>query len=516
MKLTSLLAIVHICLILFVASVPICFAGDADEGKGVPDKESSSMEKVEVITLGSMEQAEKFAGDLEKSGYKTMIVTVSNQVYKVFILINKKDLNNPQPSGGLSQGAAENKTMQNSYEADQSPSWDVLGKQHHYVHASLTLSGVYTDNALNSRTNKQSDFSTILSPQIWLGFPLGLNLGPLSLSLRSPGGSLLTRQMPDSQSHLQASLYYMPNFTLSSSSGGLAYGDVPSQTLGGSILLLGNRFSLLTEDQYEFAHQAQEAGSVTLTGKDNRYNSNLFNAALSYESRSRLGFQVGYSNFITRYNSELSSFQDRQDNTLYASVSYKLSPKMRLIADYRYLNIAYDKSNELDSNEHYLMAGIEWDITAKSKGLLKVGYEVKDFEHTNESFGDFSFEAQIDHSFTPRTSFSLRAFRKTSETNVSGMAFSVTDGLETKLQHSVNPRLTSSAGFLIMSDNYKTWPDLTGGFDSMLYQVNLALQYSFRRWLKGGIGYAYTIRNSSEPELQYRSNAFYFNITVAM
>jgi hypothetical protein len=511
----------HVCLIfLCITSALPCFAEGVEEINNISEKELIALEKVEVITLGSREKAESFAAELERSGYKTIVTAEdkgARQNFKVFILVNKNDRNIPDLSGGLSQGPADNKTTQDEapggYKPDKKSSWEILGRRHRYVHGSLTLSGIYTDNALNSRTDKKSDFSTILTPQIWLGFPLSLNLGPLSISLRSPGGRLLTKQSSDSQSRFQASLYYIPNIALTSSSGGLAYGKVPAQTLGGSLSYLGNRFSLLAEDQYEFSQQEQRSGVAATPGVNDRYNSNLLNLSLSYTSRNRLGFQLGYSNFTTGYKSELNSFRDRQDNVFYASAAYKLSHKMGLIVDYKYLIISYDNSGELDSNEHYLMGGISWNITAKSKGLLKAGYGVKKFDSSGRSFSSISFEGQLDHRFTPKTSLAFSAYRKTSETNVTGMAFSLTNGLEVKLNHSMNPRLTSSAGFLIVNDHYKTFPELTGGFDSRLYRVNLSLQYTFRRWLKGGIGYAYTINNSSRSELEYRSNMFYFNIT---
>jgi hypothetical protein len=522
-KFTPLLLILHICLILCIVSTSPCFAGDEEEIKNIPEKELIPLEKIELITLGSREEAENFAGEMERSGYRTIVIPDDkgdDQGYKVYILINKKDRNIPDHSGELSQGPADDKTTQDEapgYKSDKKPSWEILGRRHRYVHASLSLSGIFTDNALNSTSDKESDFSTFLSPAIWIVFPSSTqNVAPLSLSLRSPGGSLLTRQWPDSLLHFQASLYYKTDIPLTSSSGGLAYGKIPSQTLIGRLLLLGNRFSLLAEDQYEFSHQEQEAGDVAKPGEQDRYNSNLLNVALSYASRNRFVFQVGYSHFITGYKSDLGSFRDRRDNGLSASVTYKLSPKIGLIAEYKYLDISYDKSSELDSSEHYLMGGISWNITAKSKGLLRAGYGVKNFDHSLGSYSSFSFEAQLDHRFTPKTSLSFSAYRKTNETNVMGMAFSLTNGLDVKLRHLLTSRLTSSAGFLIANDNYKKWPELTGDIDSRLYQVDLAFQYSFRRWLKGGIGYAYTIKNSSRSELEYRSNTFYFNITSAI
>jgi hypothetical protein len=189
---------------------------------------------------------------------------------------------------------------------------------------------------------------------------------------------------------------------------------------------------------------------------------------------------------------------------------------MSLIGQYRYLNISYDNSSELDSNEHYFMGGISWDISAKSKGLLLAGYVVKNFDHFSKSYDGFSFEAQLDHRFTPKTSLLVNAYRKTSETDVTSMDFSVTDGLEIRLQHLLTPRLTSYAGLLIENDHYKKGPDFSERIDSTVYQVNLGLQYALKRWLKGGIGYSYTIKDSSVSEFEYRSNMFYFNITTAI
>ncbi|MFZ2199088.1 MAG: outer membrane beta-barrel protein [Thermodesulfovibrionales bacterium] len=507
MKFTPLLLIPYLCLILCFTSAPPCFAGDAEEIENIQAKELIPLEKVEVITLGSREKAEGFANELEKSGYKTMISTGDKGDYKVFILMDKKDRNLPDLSGYTSQGPTDK----------NKPSWEILGRQHRNVHASLTLSGIYTDNALNSSSDKTSDFSTILSPAIWILFPYsGQSITPLSLSLRTPGGRLLAIQRPEPLMHYQASLYYRTDIPLTSSSDGLVYGRIPAHTLNGKILLSGNRFSLFAEDQYEFSHLEQEAGIVANPDDQDRYDSNLFNILLSYTSRNRLAFQVGYSNFMIGYKSDLDSFRDRQDNGFSAAVSYKVSQRMSLIVDYRYLNIAYDDTNDLDSSEHFFMGGISWDITAKSKGLLMAGYNVKNFDRFSGSYESFSLEAQLDHRFTPKTSLLVNAYRKPNETNIEGTDFSLTEGLEVRLQHLLTSRLTSSAAFLIINEHYKEGPDFDEIIDSEIYQVKLALQYAFKRWLKGGIGYAYTLKNSSVSELEYRSNTLYFNITAAI
>jgi hypothetical protein len=188
---------------------------------------------------------------------------------------------------------------------------------------------------------------------------------------------------------------------------------------------------------------------------------------------------------------------------------------MSLLAEYKYISITYDRDSLLDSSEHYFLGGLSWDITAKSKGLIKAGYVVKDFEHDSGRHDDFSFEVQLDHQLTPRTSLLASAFRKTSETNLADMSFSVTNGFETRLRHMLTARITTSAGFLFAEERYEDESGLTESVDSRTYQGVLECQYEFRRWLKGRVGYAYTQKDSSRDDLEYKTNSLFFLITLS-
>ncbi len=487
---------------------------------------SSPLKKSKYFLSIPLEKAERFAQTLEGSGYRALILTESSadqHLYRVFILI---DQDQQHAAGSISSGEPEvpvekAETVQYQdkelYEAATKPLWNILGRQKRYVYGSLTVAGIYTDNVLNSKSDKQSDFSTLLSPAIWLVAPYTRQeVAPLSLSPRSPGGNLLGRQWPDSPFRYQASLYYRADIPLTSSSGYLHYGKTPAQTLSGKLLIKGNRLSLLFEDQYEYSYHEKEAGVVTRAGEHDRYNSNFFGVTLTYDTRHRFFLSGGYSFFFTKYRSDISDFRNREDNSFFGSLSYRVSPKLSLLAEYRFFGISYDKTGELDSNEHYILGGVSWDITAKSKGILKAGFGLKEFDHPLGSYNYFTFELQLDHRLTPKTSVIFNAFRKSSETDVSGMSFSLTNGLDVRLQHILTARFTSTAGFLIADDRYEKGLTLTEDVDSTIYQTYLALQYEFRRWLKGTVGYAYTVKDSSLSELEYRSNTFYFSLTSAI
>jgi polysaccharide biosynthesis protein VpsM len=479
----------------------LCFGADGQETRNLT-------EKLEMATFGSFDEAADYLQKLRESGYHAQIeagtADKDQTAFQVYVLISKNAYYPLDYSVLPEKMEPAGKTGR---------PWSLLGIRRANLHGSLALSGIYTDDVLNSKDHKQSDFSTVLSPSIWIAVPaIKKNVAPFRLSLRSPGGFLLTRDWPDVlYNHYQTYLFYRADIPLTSSSGTYRYGRSPAHTASGNLLLRGNRFTLFLEDHYESSHEEREAGVVLSPGQQGRYNSNSFGVALLYETRNRLLLSGGYSHFFTKYSSRLNDFRNREDDGLFASLTYRLSPRISFMTEYRFFDITYDKAGALDSSEHYILGGVSWDFTAKTKGTLKAGYAVKDFSNSPEIYEHFSVEGQLDYRFTPKTLIAANVYRKTSETNLSGMAFSVTDGLDLRLQHLLNPKITTTAGFVFLHDQYKNL-QLADTVTADTYQWSLAVQYAFRTWLKGNLGYAFTRKNSSLRELEYDRNTLFFTI----
>jgi len=473
----------------------------------------------EQILMGSFQvrqEAENFMKKLEESGYRTLLKTVGSgddQTHNVYVFVE-------DPNGLLSEaGAISGQTLNGTAAAKngsyEKPSWDILGKKKRYLHGSLSLSGIYTDNVLNSRNNKQSDFSTYFAPALWLTYPnTNQNVAPFDLSLRSPGGYLLGKDWPDSLFRYQATLYYRPVIPLTSSSGFLRTGKAPSHTVVGSLRLQGNRFSLSLEDQLDLAQQELEPGGITVPGSEGRYDSNYFAASIHYETRNRIVLGAGYSHFAVRHKAETDQFRDRQDHGFFASLSYKLSPRLRLVAEYRFFDILYDFADLRNSREQYLMGGFTWDISAKTTGRLMAGYAVKDMEGPGRPNRDAVVEAEIHYRLSPKTSLAARAYRKKNESDLQGMAFSVTTGFDLELRHTLSRRLTGSAYFLYANQQYQDWL-LRKSVETSTYQLRAALEYEFRKWLRGTAGYAYSWKTASIPELEFNNTTMFFNIMTS-
>lgn len=453
--------------------------------------------KAEMGRYSDIETAKAFLGRLTESGYTGSIEQQSDSsgqtTYKVLVEL---------PAGSLDPGSAE------------SLSWSLLGQRARNIHAAVTLTGIFTDNAFNTKTNRKSDFSVILSPEVWLNTPhTEKTVSYVNISPRSAGGHLLADLSGERLFGYQASLYYRADIPLLTSETS-PYGKTPAQRLAAGLSYIGNNISLNLTDQFELSHQEREAGQF-IGDTGDRFNANRFNAGVGYDTRNRIIVSVDYVNFITGNRGITGQALDRHDWGLTPALRYRLSHKINLLAEYTYYAVSFDSNNTLDSREHYLIGGVEWRLTEKSFGRIKAGYVVKNFDH-GDSYKGASIELQTEHRLSARTQLSLSAYRKTNETRVLNTAFAITTGARLALSHMITSKLSAALRLSYLRDRYRgtSASSLTETVVSdNIYQTGIEVQYSFRRWLRARAEYLFTLKNSSDPAFEYRSNTLLLGLT---
>ncbi len=457
-------------------------------------------QKLEMGRFSTMETAKAYLLNLIESGYTGGIEQLkdsSGQVeYQVYVELSSV----PEADAG-----------------SESLTWSLLGTKGKNIHGAVTLTGIFTDNAFNARDNRKSDFSLFLTPEVWLNLPRTDKASSYdSVSPRSAGGHLLDTLLGERLFGYQASLYYradLPLITAKTS----PYGNAVTHKLAAGLALIGNRFSLALSDQFEKSYQEQEAGRIFRPDAESRYDANRFSASASYDTRNRLIFSLDYINFITNFSSESVVARDRRDYGLTPAVRYRLTPKINLLAEYTYYAVSYDSSGSLDSKEHYLLGGVEWRLTEKSFGRLKAGYEVKDFDHGG-SYKGYSFELQLEHRLTPKTQIALAAYRKTNEARVIGTAFAISTGARLALSHMITAKIAAAIKLSYLSDRHRgtSLAALSEtAVNDDIYQAGIEVQYSFRRWLRARAEYLFTVKDSSDPAFDYRSNTLLLGLTGA-
>lgn len=384
---------------------------------------------------------------------------------------------------------------------------DVFERNGGYFHPFLSLRGYYTDNIFNTKDDKKADFAAVISPGLWISVP----------------------RFRDNLTEAVSLPYFNPKFPRRYQTFLLYRGDIEQFSTYSSENVSNHKvegflqynfrggLSINQLDRFEQSHDPRGMGTFDQLDK---YNSNIFNIILNYAIGEKLMFRVDYVNFFVDYTASRNDFRDRADNSFAGYLFFKIMPKTALFAEYDYVGIDYDKDSVSNSTEHHSFVGIQWDITAKSKGSVKAGQGFKYFDNPAvDDHGGGIIEAMIDHNFTPKTSLRFIASRKTRETNIPATYFIISGDLRTEYRQ----KLTEKTSVLLdlSYSNYEYKGDLTFGGETKrrednLYTADIAFQFALNKWLKTDIGYTYAVRGSNFSAFNYTTNTTFVKFTGSL
>jgi hypothetical protein len=393
---------------------------------------------------------------------------------------------------------------------------DIFERKGGYIHPFLTISGYYTDNVFNVRDGKENDFITIISPGIWLALPRTReNLLSINSSSISPGGFYIGGFSPASFRRHQAYLYYRADFELydkfndENAINHKAEGFYQVNARGG--------LSIKVADQYIYSHDTRASGFSTELDK---YWTNLFNVTLTYKRPGRkFSLRGDYTNFIVNYDNDRNIFRDRTDNAFALYIFYHFKPKTAAFIEYDLVYVNYDEDLLSDSTEQHLFAGLQWDITAKSKAVLKAGYGIKEFEKDIEESREFMLEAIFNHRFTSKSSMKFFALRKINETNISLTDYILSNTLGAEYSHLLTSKIRGRLSISYTNDTYREAITLGGVTDERedeYIAATAALEYDIRKWLKTEAGYTYRDRDSNFQDFDYSGYVVFFSISASL
>jgi len=256
---------------------------------------------------------------------------------------------------------------------------DILGQRGGVFHPFIVLEEVYTDNLFATNLNNKSSFVTTIAPGIWIASP-GTRQRLLSIDTRttSPGGLHLSRFKSEADRRYQSYFLYSPEYVMYSNFSRHAHFNHKVEGLAQLNLNSGVSFDLVT-----LLHDKEEIAGNGVTDALYRYKDSLIDFIATYNRPSnRFEFQFAYSNYALDYVDPIVSYRDRRDNSIGLSAFYQFWPKTSLFAEFNYSNIDYVSGsvNDNDNIERRYYTGAKWDISAKTSGMLKLGYIEKDFD----------------------------------------------------------------------------------------------------------------------------------------
>jgi hypothetical protein len=403
----------------------------------------------------------------------------------------------------------EGQSKEKPISADEGVSSDIFGKQGGNFHPFLIFQEMYTDNIFATNTNTKSDFITTLAPGVWLAFPANREkLLSVDTKTTSPGGLQLSRIKPEATRRYQSYFLYSPEFMLYSDHSSLDHVNHRAEGLFQYNLNSGLSFDII-----DLFHDREDIAGNGIIDTLYRYQDNLLDFITTYAAPSgKFKFELEYSNYDIDYEDLAASYRNRNDNSFGVSAFYKFWPKTSLFVEYNFSDIDFDGGTSTDSTEDRYYAGATWDMTAKTRGTLKLGYIEKDFDSPAlEDQEGFSVELQTQHHLSPKRGLQINGFRKFNESDFGDASTFLSTGIDIALSQRFTEKWSGTFDVSFENNDYK-------GFDRTddLFGLGPALRFEPRKWLIFDLGYHYYLNDSNITVYDYEANQVYFRATLSM
>jgi len=444
--------------------------------------------------------------------YKNNIIQLALAVFFTIMMAHGSYAKDTPPMGQSKKGQPENIPIGQSKAGTptgQGISADVFGQRGGRYHPFLLFEEIYTDNLFATNSGKKDDFITSIAPGIWLAFPANREkLLSIDTNTTSPGGLKLSRIKPEATRRYQTYFLYSPEFVFYANDSGLDHINHKAEGL-----LQYNFNSGLSFDLIDLFHDKEEVAGNGIINTLYRYQDNLLDFITTFDAPSgKLKLQFDYSNYNLDYKETAVDYRDRNDNSLKLSVFYKFWPKTSLFGEYDFSNINFGSGSTNDSIENRYYAGITWDMTAKTRGTLKLGYMNKDFDLASvEDQDGFSIELQTQHNLTPKRALQVNGYRKFHESDLANASSFLSTGIDVALLQRFTEKWSGTLDAFYERNEYN-------GFSRSddLFGLGPAVRFKPRKWLIFDLGYHYYQNNSDVNFYDYKVQQIFFRVTLSM
>ena len=221
-----------------------------------------------------------------------------------------------------------------------------------------------------------------------------------------------------------------------------------------------------------------------------------------------------YQNYDQEYDEFALRRANRNEHSFTVKVPFKLTPKINIFTEYTFgfNHIDFERLIDGLSDSHWntIFGGVEWQATAKTKGIMKFGYTNRDFEKATVSdVSTFSMLMGIEADLSSRTKLSINADRSTqvSEFTPGSNAFVRTGG-NLSISHRIKKVTAAMYGAYFKS----VFHDSTRKDDD--YTLGADVAYNIKEWSFIDLKYSYKDKHSNFESQSDRINKASIGIGV--
>ncbi|GIX30247.1 MAG: hypothetical protein KatS3mg124_0719 [Porticoccaceae bacterium] len=210
--------------------------------------------------------------------------------------------------------------------------------------------------------------------------------------------------------------------------------------------------------------------------------------------------------------------RDYRWNQLGALARYRIGARTDLLLEYRRAEVDYfDRPRDfsgrllnLDAREDDYLAGVAWEMTAKTRGSVRIGESRRNYRGEPYSDGTAHWEVELEWRPRSYSRLALKTARASQETHGSGL-FIDSRRHELAWTHAWSGRLNSELAGGYLEDDFAASRRVD---DRYFFRAQLGYEYA--EWLRFRLGYQYWENDSTLPVVDYRQNAFFLAAQLAL
>ena len=238
----------------------------------------------------------------------------------------------------------------------------------------------------------------------------------------------------------------------------------------------------------------------------NKQNTKNMSATLFYGTKQSIGQLVGkYTHQQLEFTNNGQEFRDFNRNAFTGTFLYRVAPKTRLLFEASVAELDSPNTQFVDfsRNQKSYLAGVEWNATAITSSVFKIGYQDVDFDA--ENLVDLSgLSYFLDMTWKPNTYTSVKigASRAASESAEQSVGGFIRSGYGVDLVHELTSKTKGSIGYK------RTNFDFAGSQNRKdeLKRLVARLSFESKHWLQLYTEYENSKRSSAFELLQFNAN----------
>ena len=230
----------------------------------------------------------------------------------------------------------------------------------------------------------------------------------------------------------------------------------------------------------------------------------------------KLANEFNYTHFTRHFNAlDFEAFNYSEDvgtSTTY----YQLFPKTKALFEYNYGVINYTSDNTRDGNFNQYRVGLKGDLTGKTIGVIKVGYQDRTYKSdTREGFEHFVAELGLISQISDRTKVTVTFLDTAIESIYDNNNYYNNNSLRVELEQGLINHLTLN---VLMGVDRNLYPEIGTTVPKKrkdtIWTGGVGLEYQVKDWVKTGIKYQYLEDISNIGPQNYKDNQVMVSITL--